>query len=83
MSDAMKKLEAIRSRLTKAQQERDKLSGKAEAAMEELKKLGYKTTAEANKALIKLNKEADVVAKELDDSIKAFTKKYPELVEDD
>jgi len=81
MSDEIKKLEKIQQRLIKAQQERDKLAGRQEAAIDELRKLGYKSVAEATKALAVTVKEADKAAKELEEAITAFTEKYPELVE--
>ena len=82
MANEMEKLESIRKKLVAAKQERDKLTGKKEGALETLLQQGYKSVASAEKALVKLGEDADKAAKQLEDMIAAFKEKYPELMED-
>lgn len=79
MSNAIHKLEKIKKNLEAVQSKRDILTGKAEAAMEELKKHGFDSVEEANKALDKLDKEADKISAKLEKLIAEFNEKYPEL----
>lgn len=83
MSDDFKKLEGIRKRLVTAKEKRAKLAGKLESATEELSEYGYKGEKEAEKALVKFDKELDAGQQKLEKMIAAFKKKYPELVDGD
>lgn len=79
MSDVIKEFEKIKVKLEAAQSKRDVLKGKSEAAMDDLKKYGFDSINKASKSLVKLGKEADKVSEELEDLIKAFNEKFPEL----
>ncbi len=81
MSDEMKNLETIRTKLIKAKKDRDILLGKSEAAFEELNKLGYNSIQKASEALVKIQDEADKASTAIDDLIDVFYEKYPELVD--
>lgn len=75
------KMESIKKNLEKSKQDKAVLLGKKESAMDELADLGYKSTAEAKKAIKRKDAELYSMEEEFKGLVEKFKEEYPNLVE--
>lgn len=75
----MSDFEKWKRRRDELRSERDRLQGKVDAAMDELKRLGYDSVDAAQTALDKLQKEEKDLAKSLDEMEAEFDAEFGAL----
>ena len=77
---SLEKLKKLKSTLEAKKQERAKVEGQLESAMDALKALGYKNVTEAEKAIVRMDTELDELDKEIDQAVKGLEAKYGDLL---
>lgn len=78
---SLEKLKNLKEILEKKQQEKARLEGQLESAMDQLKALGYKTVADAEKAIKAMDKSLDKLDAEISDIVNKLEKRYAHLLE--
>lgn len=79
--DIMEKLKQCQKKLEAAEKEKVVLDTKLSSYMEQLKDLGYNSTKEAQKAIVKLEQECETLEDTLEEKIHEFEKQYAPLLE--
>jgi len=77
---SIEKLKKLKSTLETKKQERAKVEGQLESAMDALKALGYKNVTEAEKAIVRMDTELDELDKEINQAVKDLEAKYGDLL---
>ena len=77
---SLEKLKKLKSTLEAKKQERAKVEGQLESAMDALKALGYKNVTEAEKAIVRMDTELDELDKEINQAVKDLEAKYGDLL---
>jgi Holliday junction resolvasome RuvABC DNA-binding subunit len=77
---SIEKLKKLKSTLEAKKQERAKVEGQLESAMDALKALGYKNVTEAEKAIVRMDTELDELDKEINQAVKDLEAKYGDLL---
>lgn len=77
---SIEKLKKLKSTLETKKQERAKVEGQLESAMDALKALGYKNVIEAEKAIARMDTELDELDKEINQAVKDLEAKYGDLL---
>jgi len=77
---SIEKLKKLKSTLETKKQERAKVEGQLESAMDALKALGYKNVIEAEKAITRMDTELDELDKEINQAVKNLEAKYGDLL---
>ena len=72
-------IDKIKKELEKEESEYQRLQGRLEAAMDDLKKLGYSSITKAEKALKSLEEEVLLKNDELAELLDEFRTRYPSL----
>lgn len=69
----------LKNRIDSLEKERERMIGKRQALIDELKKLGYNSPFEAEKALEKLQQEKEEVEKKLQKDFEELERKVSEI----
>jgi hypothetical protein len=77
---SLERLKKIKAVLETKQQEKAKVEGQLEAAFDQLKTFGYKTVAEANKALAAMDKQLEALDAEIGKVVEEMETKYADLL---
>lgn len=80
MDDTIKRLQTLKSKLVKAQEERSKAEGRLEVSMQQLEQIGYDTVEEAEAALEELEAKIEKRMDQLDNKVTKFLEEYDELI---
>jgi len=81
MKEILKRLEGAKKKLMEAENNRMRLLGKQEAAMEELSGLGFDTVKQAQVAVAKMDQKLDDMEIKLGELVNDFESKYSTFLE--
>jgi len=77
---SLERLKKLKSALETQKQEKAKVEGQLEAAMEQLLVLGYSTLPEAEKAVAKMDDELDKLDLEIGSVVRELETKYASII---
>jgi Holliday junction resolvasome RuvABC DNA-binding subunit len=77
---SLEKLKKLKTVLEAKQQERAKVEGQLESALDRLKELGYKSVAEADKAIHKMDTQLDALDADIATKVRDLEEKYVALL---